>query len=48
MSFDGLMLDGWASRDEQPIRMTFTNQCMTRAASTQGVKDQNAKIQGLM
>jgi hypothetical protein len=31
----------WAVRDEQPILLTSTNPCITRAAGTQGVKASN-------
>jgi hypothetical protein len=37
MSFDWCMLAEWAARDEQPILLTSTNPCITRAAGTQGV-----------
>ena len=31
------MLDIWAASDEQPISLTSTHPCITRAAGTQGV-----------
>ena len=38
MSFDGLMSDVWAVRNEQPIFSTSTHPCMTRSRWLSGVK----------
>jgi hypothetical protein len=39
VSFDWWMLAEWSVIDEQPILLTYTNACITRAGGTQGVKN---------
>ena len=40
-SFDGWMSDIWDTRHEQPIHLTSTQPCITRAAGMQEVKITN-------
>jgi hypothetical protein len=37
VTFDRWMLAEWAARDEQPILLTSSNPCITRAVGTQRV-----------